>query len=240
MIGDLLLLKSKSVLYVDTDSREKVHITKVLKILFDKVIVTDNDKDALALYEDESPDLVITDINSSSDINGVKLIKQLRQTNYRLPIIIVTKKSDANILIDIANLAIDAYLYKPIDPEILTKVICRSIKRNPNESGLAVLDKHLIFNTATKELYQDGSVVALGAKEHQLLLLLLENRSKTVTKEEIEKKIWPLESVSDSAIKKLILRIRQKMKTNIILSVRGIGYRIDTAQIKTQKLQKTA
>lgn len=239
MIGDLLLLKSKSVLYIDTDSREKVHITKVLKILFDKVIVTDNDKDALALYEDESPNLIITDIKPST-VDGVKLIKQLRTHNYHLPIIIVTKKSEPNILIDIANLAIDAYLYKPIDPEILTKVICRSMKRNPNMSGLTVLGKHLIFNTATKELYQDGSVVSLGAKEHQLLLLLLENRSKTVTKEEIEKKIWPLESVSDSAIKKLILRIRQKMKTNIILSVRGIGYRIDTSHIKTQKLQKTA
>lgn len=230
MIGKLLQLKSKRVLYIDSGLKD-IQIMNLLGILFEKVFLANNDKDAIALYEDESPHLIITNIKSD-DRDSLKLIKKLRQYDYHIPIVIVTEEDDPHILIHIANLSIDAYLHKPFNHETFTKAICRSIKRNSDENGLIILSKQLVFNIATKELYLNGSVVGLGAKENQLLLFLIENRFKTISKEEIEKKLWPLDSVSDSAVKKLILRIRQKMKTNIILSVRGIGYRLDTLQTK--------
>jgi two-component system, OmpR family, response regulator VanR len=51
---------------------------------------------------------------------------------------------------------------------------------------------------------------------------------KTVSKEEISRELWPFEGCCDSAIKSLILRIRKKLGDDIIISVRGVGYRLDT------------
>lgn len=226
MIENLLLLKSKSVLCI-SDSSKETQIMKMFEVLFGKVFLADNYNNAIALYEDESPDFIIADIKLLHG-DGIKLIKKIRQFDYRIPIIILTEHNQTDILIEITNLSVDGYLCKPLDYLILSDVLFRSIKRNQEKSGLVIIDTKLVFNIATKELYMNGSVVALGTKEKQLLLLLLDNRSKTITKEEIARKLWPLNSVSDSALKKLVLRIRQKMNNDIILSVRGIGYRLDT------------
>ena len=231
MVGNLLLLKSKRVLYIGTHFMLNKEIIKIVRILVDKVILAYNDREAMALYEDESPDFILIDVHEP-DKESIKLIQRLRQIDYAIPIIIIAVQDDPEMLMEIANLSIDAYLYKPITHEMLTHTLTHSMQRNSKESGLVLLNKNLIFNIATKELYLDGAMVNLGAREHQLLLLLIENRFRTLTKDEIEKKLWPIQPVSDSAIKKLILRIRQKMQTNLIVSVRGIGYRLDARENK--------
>lgn len=223
MIAKLLLLKTKSVLYADTVKDDQ--IMQILEILFKKVLFATH-KDAIAYYEDEAPDIILTMIKND-DSGSLIHIKQLRHLDYHIPIIIITEQDMHPLLIDIANLSVDGFLHKPFNYATLTDTLCRALKRNLDESGLVVLGNNLVFNIASKELYFHGSVVALGTKENQFLLLLIENRSRTITKEEIEKKLWPLDSISDSAVKKMVLRIRQKMKCNVILSVRGIGYRLD-------------
>ena len=104
------------------------------------------------------------------------------------------------------------------------------MQRTLNNEGLIALGKNLFYNSATKELYLNGEVVVLGVKEQELLLLLLNNRTRTVTKDEIGKELWPLDSICESAIKNLILRLRKKLGIDIIVSVRGIGYRLDTRE----------
>jgi DNA-binding response OmpR family regulator len=94
-----------------------------------------------------------------------------------------------------------------------------------------VLSKNLYYNSATKELYQNGKVVVLGIKEQELLLLLLNNRYKTITKEEIAKALWPLDLICESAIKNIILRLRKKLGVDMIISVRGIGYRLEISEM---------
>lgn len=204
----------------------------MLGIMVEDIILAYGDKDAIALYEDESPDFILIDIHTP-DKECIKLIQRLRKLNYSLPIIVIAAQDNPSILMEIANLSIDAYFYKPVTHEMLTHAFTQSMQRNSRERGLILLSKNLIFNIATKELYLDGVMINLGAREHQLLLLFIDNRSRTLTKEEIMKTLWPLQSISESALKKLILRIRQKMETNLIVSVRGIGYRLATRESKT-------
>jgi two-component system, OmpR family, response regulator VanR len=76
----------------------------------------------------------------------------------------------------------------------------------------------------------------LGVKELDLLELLLKNRHRTLTKEEIGKALWPLDPICESAIKNIVLRLRKKIELDIIISVRGVGYRLDTRQVPRPSL----
>ncbi len=229
MINNLLILKNKSVLLAEDDTITRTKMAGILAMLFNKVYSAHDGEEAYHLYEDESPDIILTDIKMPK-IDGLNLIKKIRQNNYDIPIVLLTSFADQEFLLDASNLSIDGYLVKPIELEKLAYMLCKAIRRTHKNLELISLGKHLFYNSATKELYLKETVIPLGSKEHQLLCLLIENRHRTVTKKEIEKELWPLDEVSSSAIKKLILRIRQKMKTDIIISVRGIGYRLETRE----------
>jgi two-component system, OmpR family, response regulator VanR len=235
LFGNFMLLKSKRLLYIAPHSIETDEIVKILQILVGEIVFAYSDREATAQFEDLSFEYIIIDV-IEPDKKVIELIQRLRHIDYSVPIIIFSDKDTQEMLMDITNLSIDAYLYKPLAYETLTHILSHSMQRNAKENGLVVLNKELIFNLATKELFYDGTMINLGSKELQLFLLLIKNRNRTLTKEEIEKELWPLQGVSDSAIKKLILRIRNKIKSDIIISVRGIGYRLNTRE--TQKIEK--
>ncbi|MDD2950557.1 MAG: winged helix-turn-helix domain-containing protein, partial [Sulfuricurvum sp.] len=62
------------------------------------------------------------------------------------------------------------------------------------------------------------------------------NRFMTVTKDEIGKTLWPLDPICESAIKNIVLRLRKKLGVDIIISVRGIGYRLETKELPRQNV----
>lgn len=230
MIRNMILLKDKSVLFAEDDIISRTQMGEILEMLFDKVYFADNGEEAYRLYEDESPDIIVTDIKMPIK-DGLSLIKRVRQHNYQIPIILMTSFAEQELLMNAANLSIDGYLVKPVELEKLTFTICKAIQRTHKNEGLIVLAKHLFYNSATKELYHNSTVVTMGVKEHELLVLLIQNRHKTVTKDEIGKALWPLDPICESAIKNIILRLRKKMQIDIIVSVRGIGYRLETREV---------
>ncbi|MCK9372492.1 MAG: response regulator transcription factor [Sulfuricurvum sp.] len=226
MVQNMLLLKDKNVLYAEDDNITRRETSDILGMLFDKVYVASDGEEAYRLYEDERPDLVITDIKMPKK-DGLGLVRQIRKESYAIPIILMTSFVEQEMLLNAANLSIDGYLVKPVELEKLTFTICKAIQRANKELGLIALGKQLYYNSATQELYRNGSVVALGGKEHELLQLLIKNRHRTVTKEEIGAGLWPLDPICESAIKNIVLRLRKKLGIEIIISVRGVGYRLD-------------
>lgn len=230
MIRNMVLLKDKSVLFAEDDTITRIKIGEILEMLFGKVYIAADGEEAYRLYEDESPDILITDIKMPKK-DGLSLIKHIRQYNYNIPIILMTSFADQEILLNASNLSIDGYLVKPVELEKLAFTICRAIQRTHKNEGLILLSKNLFYNSATKELYHNNLLVTLGGKEQELLLLLINNRHTTVSKEEIGKALWPLDPICDSAIKNIVLRVRKKLGMDIIISVRGIGYRLDTRNI---------
>lgn len=226
LIGNLLLLKDKTALFVEDDIITRNQMGELLSVLFKKVFTASDGEEAYIHYEEESPNILITDIKIPK-MDGLALIKKIRQNDYEMPIIVLTSFAEQHLLFNAANLSIDGYLVKPAALETLTSILCKAIKRAQKEMGIIPLKGELFYHSATQELYRNGSIVPLSHKETMLLDLLIRNHHKTLTKEEIEKKLWPLEPISSSTIKKSILRLRQKLKVDMIVSVRGIGYRID-------------
>ena len=227
MTNTLLVLNTKTVLFAEDDDIMREQTAEILSMIFKKVFMARDGEEAYEIYEDEKPDLIITDIKMPRK-DGLKLIKQIRQKDYRTPIILLTSFTDASMLINAANLSVDGYLVKPIELEQLTQTICTSMQRIQKGLGLLKLRDDLFYNIGTKEIYYKGNHVSLGAKEHELIELFINNRHLTLSKEDIATHLWPFDPICDSAIKNLILRIRKKLGDEIILSVRSIGYRLNT------------
>lgn len=231
MIHNMLLLKEKTVLFAEDDTITRTQMCEILEMLFGKVFVASDGENALRLFEEESPDIIISDIKMPK-LDGLNFVRRVRQSNYEVPIILLTSFTEQDILLNAANLSIDGYLVKPVELEKLTFTVCKAIQRvHKEEEGLIVLGKNLYYNSATKELYHNGEVIVLGVKEQELLQILINNRHRTLTKEEIGKTLWPLDPICESAIKNIVMRLRKKLGVDIIISVRGIGYRLDTRNL---------
>jgi DNA-binding response OmpR family regulator len=230
MNGDLLVLKNKTVLFAEDDKIMREQITEVLEMLFKKVFLAVDGEQACQLYLDESPDIIISDINMPK-MNGLEFINRVRQTDYEIPVVLLTSFTEQNMLMQAANLSIDGYIIKPVELKTLIATINKAIKRMQKEEGVIPLTNHILYNSATQELYQNGVIVQLGGKELELIQLLITHRTRTVSKEEISQELWPFESSCESAIKSLILRIRKKLDADIIISVRGVGYRLDICNL---------
>ncbi|WP_428024151.1 response regulator transcription factor [Arcobacter sp.] len=226
MGNDFLLLKNKNVLFVEDDLIMLEQINELLEMIFQSVYSAKNGQEAFELFEEENIDLIISDIKMPV-MDGLTLIEKIRKVNYDIPIILLTNYSEKDYLLHAANLSIDGYIFKPIEYENLVQTVIKAMKRSGKNQNKIFLSNKIFFNIATQELYFNDEVVSLGVKELELIKLLIDNSSKTVTKEEISKVLWPFESVSESSIKNLILRIRKKINSDIILSVRGIGYRLN-------------
>lgn len=230
-----LLLKNKRVLFVEDEEEIKEQVSEVLEMLFKEVLIANDGIKGYEIYEDELPDIIISDIIMPK-MDGIKLTKKIRQTDYETPIILLTACTGADMLVDAANLSVDGYVVKPIDLNILISTLSNAMRRVKKEEGLIQLNENIFYHSGTQELYKDGSLVSLGVKEVELLKLLITNKSETVVKEKISETLWPLESICESAIKNLILRIRKKLGDDMIISVRGIGYRLNNITNSTQIL----
>ncbi|MBE0496303.1 MAG: response regulator transcription factor [Campylobacterales bacterium] len=227
MINSLFILKNKTVLFAEDDTVMREQTAEILSMMFEKVYTAKNGEEAYEIYEDEKPDLIITDIKMPRK-DGLKLSEQIRKHDYTTPIILLTSFTDRDLLINAANLSIDGYLTKPVQFEQLTLTICTSMQRIKKDLGMLYFGNDITYNIGTKEIYCKGTPLTLGPKEYELLELLISKRHLVVSKKEIASHLWPMDTVCDSAIKNLIMRMRKKLGDKLILSVRSIGYRINT------------
>lgn len=224
--SSVLILKSKRILFVEDDFTTRLQMTHTLKMLFHKVYCAKDGEEAYNLYEDEQPDIILTDVRMPKK-DGIKLTRQIRQIDYQIPIIMLTSFDDKNVLLNAANLAIDGYLIKPIEFMLLVEKLLQAIKRTHVTSNLITFNQNLIFNRDTKEFYYHNVIQTLGHKELELIEFLLENHHRTISKELIEAKLWNYEVQCNSAVKNLVLRVRKKLGNDVISVIRGVGYRIN-------------
>lgn len=213
-------------MFVEDDFTTRLQMTHTLKMLFHQVYCAKDGEEAYNIYEDEQPDIILTDVRMPKK-DGIKLTRQIRQIDYQIPIIMLTSFDDKNVLLNAANLAIDGYLIKPVEFMFLVEKLLQAIKRTHVTPNLITFNQNLIFNRDTKEFYYHNVIQTLGHKELELIEFLLENHHRTISKELIEAKLWNYEVQCNSAVKNLVLRVRKKLGNDVISVIRGVGYRIN-------------
>lgn len=166
--------------------------------------------------------LVILDI-SLPDGLGTDLFLKIKK-NYQIPSIFLTAKDLESDIVNGFNLGIDDYITKPfLSGELLAR-----INKILNVNKLIKVS-NITIDTNKMLVLKDKQEINLTSLEYQLLLLLFTNLNKVVTRDKIIDKIFDLtgNDVYDNTITVYIKRIREKLDTDIIKTIKGVGYRVD-------------
>lgn len=119
--------KSYSILYAEDDKEVRKNYVIYLESYFDKIYEADNGKDALIIYKDRKPDILLLDI-SMPLMNGIDTIKRIREVDNTTPIIILSAHSDKEFLFDAIKLNLVDYLVKPINRSEFKLIIEKTLE----------------------------------------------------------------------------------------------------------------
>lgn len=169
-------------------------------------------------------DLYLLDINVPL-IDGITLLKELRDSNDNTPAIFLTSHKDKEMLKKSFMSGADDFLTKPFDTDELLLRINALLKRFQSESALCI--GLLCSDDVHKRISYNNEELDLSKKEYELLLLLMKHANNTVPKEMILNELWSSsEGGSDGALRVYINRIKQLIPQISIENVRGIGYKL--------------
>ena len=191
-----------------------------------QVIHTLNVENTLKILKTEKIDLAILDV-SLPDGNGFDLYKNnIKEKN--ISSIFLTAKDEEDNIVKGLELGAEDYITKPFSIKELMARINRIILRNKKNTIIQV--QNIKFDMDKKVVYRDNENVELTNLELKILNLLFLNLNKVVKRSEIIDKIWEWtgNDVNDNTVTVYLKRIREKIKTDIIITIKGIGYRIDS------------
>ena len=191
-----------------------------------QVIHTLNVENTLKILKTEKIDLAILDV-SLPDGNGFDLYRNnIKEKN--IPSIFLTAKYEEDNIVKGLELGAEDYITKPFSIKELMARINRIILRNKKNTIIQV--QNIKFDMDKMVVYRDDENVELTNLELKILNLLFLNLNKVVKRSEIIDKIWEWtgNDVNDNTVTVYLKRIREKIKTDIIITIKGIGYRIDS------------
>ena len=120
------------------------------------------------------------------------------------------------------------YLTKPIKEKELEEALSLCIENiKEDSSNIIKLDNSSSFDMYNQTLLKEEEIVKLRTKELDLLVLLLKNRNRYVTYEEIENYVWKDTPMSKDALKTLMKNLKAKLPKDLISNLSGTGYKID-------------
>ena len=189
-----------------------------------QVLSTYTIREAKAMFEREEIDLIISDI-TLPDGNGLDFGRAVRERSNVLLIYLTAMDQE----IDIVNgydTGADDYITKPFSVNILTSKVNAFMRRlNEKEEGI-LISGDIEVSVKEMQVKKAGTLIALSKTELQLLLYLLENAGHILSKENILDKVWGLDGqfVDDNTVTVNISRLKNKLGTEYITNVRGLGY----------------
>ena len=191
-----------------------------------QVVVKTNVTDAINyITSDASIDLVILDI-TLPDGNGLDLYQEYIKEK-KLSTIILTAIDSEDYIVNGLNMGAEDYITKPFSTKELLARINRILLRNKNRSIINIKD--ISYDMDRYILYKNEELVELSALELKIVNLLFNNLNKTVNRNILLDKIldWTGNYVDDHTVTVYLKRIKDKVGTDIIKTVKGMGYRID-------------
>ncbi len=190
------------------------------------VSVAESGEKALSLYEKYGARLIVLDVVLPG-LDGFSVCSKIREQS-NTPILIVSARADKDNKLNGLILGADDYIEKPYDIDILLAKIAGIFKRRYAMDEIT--EGSLTLNRASKTVSKNGVPINMTAKEFELLLLLIENKGKTLHKEYIFNTIWGSDSFSEMQTLTVHIKwLRQKIeddpkKPEHILTVWGVGY----------------
>jgi two-component system alkaline phosphatase synthesis response regulator PhoP len=196
-----------------------------------QILKARNGQKALELASEHKPHLILLDIMMPG-LDGIETCNQMR----RIPgmqhslIVFLTARGEDYSQIAGFEAGADDYVTKPIKPKVLVsriQALLRRLKTDPQLSG-KIVTKEFTIDTESYTVVKDDKEVFLARKEFEILQLLVSRPNKVFTREDIFTQIWGEKViVGDRTIDVHIRRVREKLGTDNIKTIKGVGYKYE-------------
>ncbi len=221
-----------AILFVEDDATIAMGVEYSLKQDGFQVSLAYRLEEARSLIKRSSFDLVLLDL-SLPDGSGYELCKEIRAAGD-IPIIILSVRDEEASIVLGLDLGADDYLTKPFRlRELISRMNAVLRRRGSGEAADRVLIcRDVMVVTQQAKVYKNGREVILTALEYRLLLALIANQGRVLTRTQILAQIWDVDEdfVNDNTLSVYIKRLREKLENDpqnptLITTVRGLGYK---------------
>lgn len=224
------ILKKLNILYIEDEENIKLNVKKTLLLFSDNIFDAEDIVSAKKILLEKRIDIILSDINLP-DKSGIDFIKEIRQIDKKIPVIILSAYTDKNFLLEATKLKLIDYLTKPIDFKSLHQALNKCVDEILDNSRYIISFKNNInYNVLHKKLLDTtrNEELSLTSKELTLLDFLIKNSNRIVSSEELKSYLWEDEyEATDSALKNLLNKLRKKIGKDSIINTSGVGYRLD-------------
>jgi DNA-binding response OmpR family regulator len=213
-------LKNLAILCVEDNVGVRKRLVNTLKFYFRRVYEAGDGNEALAKFKELRLNVVMTDIDMPN-MDGIELVKKIRDKDKDIPIIILTAYSNEEYLLQLINMKIDHFILKPINAQKLEF----AIKEVFGHSSVINLDEALHVELGTLEIVHGDKTTKITNRERLFLELLYKNRANVTTYQNIQDYVWQNDVMSQTALKTFIKVLRKKFPKEVIENISGVGYR---------------
>ena len=221
---NLKQLKNLSILYVEDETFIRQNAIEFLSRYCDNVFEAEDGVEGFQIYEEEKPDIIISDIKMPK-LNGLELATKIRKEDKVTPIIMLTAHTQTDYLLRAVELQLIKYLVKPLVLSELKEALLMAIEILSGDSALITLNSRSYYDRFNQTLFVDKKLIRLTYKELLFFDFLLKYKERVVSYEEIEKIIWAYDVMSKDAIRSLVRSVRRKIGIDFIDNISGMGYR---------------
>jgi two-component system alkaline phosphatase synthesis response regulator PhoP len=220
--------KTMTILIVDDEEDILEFLSYSLKKEGYNIITASNGNDGLNLANKHMPDLIILDVMMPGK-DGITVCKEIRENNEldKCLITFLTARSEEYSELAGFDAGADDYIFKPIKPKLLVSRVNAILKRKRK----IIIDKiqigNIIIDKDQHKLIYNKEEIYLAKKEFNLLHLLMTVPGRVFSRNEIITQIWKDAIVGDRTIDVHIRKIREKIGSPHIKTIKGIGYKFD-------------
>lgn len=199
-----------------------------------QTVVAHDGETALKLAEKENFNLILLDL-MLPNMSGIEVCQRLRDLGHKVPIIMLTAKSEEDDKITGLDVGADDYITKPFSPKELNariRAVLRRSGQHEDQKSL-IMFNDIEINVETYEVFKNGRPVEFTKKEFELLLYLAKRINKPVKREVLLQDVWDFDFIGDTRIVDVhISHLREKLedepkRPKLIKTVRGIGYKLE-------------
>ena len=215
-------LKDKTALYVEDELDVLKNISELLSNFFGAFYTASDGELGYKAFLDHKIDVLIVDIELPK-INGIELIKKIRQTHKDIPIVVISAYTKTDYLLDSIELNLNQYIVKPLTSKKIHEFLEKLNKAFIDED-IIELSAGILIDKNTLTLSFGEIKHTLSHREFQILSILAQN--KIITYDEIDA-LWEDEVPTRNAVRSFIKYLRKKLPENLLQNRNGFGYVIE-------------
>lgn len=189
--------------------------------------------DAVEKILNNKYDMYILDINVPG-FDGHQILEIIKKENDELPVLMISAALDIDNIKKAYDLGCNDYLKKPFELEELLlhiKYLIKSIYKNDIDKDIIDLNYGFTFCLKNQTLYKYNHEIILTQKEKLFLTLLIKHLNNTITIPMIHDYVWDGKEVEAVSIRSILHKLQKKLKSGMILNIRGVGYKLINKQL---------